>query len=391
MRSCSVVGVGNAGRVVVDPVGLDVEQRIAGTARFRQLQRGARLALRIAQGYMLQAVGQGIAHAARGEERVGTDIAQAPPGDRFLEIVVFEIVAADRDPARRRYEQAGEHFTDRFRAAVDQPDDRRAGRHGHLERGMRHQCRAGVVGNPQVAGRDRAGDRRHGFHDGLVNARLDHVVGIELFDHLRVFDLNVQPFLIPVDQLPDRRRQILIGGNDGDQLTDVQIARDRQVPAQEVEQERRELRHEVVQELDEELALIELVANEEDAAQTAGDVRALVVRRVVDVDFGNAVDDLADPARQIPGLALALPGQFQKLAPHPRDDDGLAEHDRKRDGAEHDVLVENEHHGDRRKTALEDRRDIGIADELAERLDLVLDHGRHFGRPDPAEIGLREP
>ena len=56
-------------------------------------------------------------------------------------------------------------------------------------------------------------------------------VDSELLDHLRVFDLHVLARLIPVDQFLDRPGQILVGGDDRDQLADVELALQRQIAA----------------------------------------------------------------------------------------------------------------------------------------------------------------
>src|SRR3546814_5152287 len=80
-------------------------------------------------------------------------------------------------------------------------------------------------------------------------------------------DLHVEALLVPVDQLLDRRRQILVGGDDGNQRADVEAAGDREQAAAGVEHEGRQLGQQVVDELHEELALIDLEADVEDAPQ----------------------------------------------------------------------------------------------------------------------------
>ena len=64
--------------------------------------------------------------------------------------------------------------------------------------------------------------------------------------------------------------------------------------------------------------------------------------------------------------------------------------DGERDQAEGEVLVEDEEHRRHGLAAEEQRCDQRLADEAAERLDLVLDHGRHLGGLDPAEARQRE-
>ena len=197
--------------------------------------------------------------------------------------------------------------------------------------------------------------------------------------------------LVPVDQLLDRRRQVLVGGDHRDQLADVEPALERQIAADRVEQERRHLGEEIVEELDEEFPLIEVVADLEDAPQPGADVGALVVRRVVDMDGGNAVDDLADPAGELAGGELALRG---RASIRRRRSLGMmtpwtatiaAGHE-----AEPEILHQDEDQSGERLAAEQRRLDEGIADEAAERLDLILDHGGDFGRLHALELAGRE-
>ena len=97
----------------------------------------------------------------------------------------------------------------------------------------------------------------------------------------------------------------------------------RQVAADHVEQERRHLRQEVVEELDQEFPLVEVVADLEDVPEPGGDIGALVVRGVVDVDRADAVDDLADPARQLARRQLPLAPEHDQPPAHARDDHDL--------------------------------------------------------------------
>ena len=58
--------------------------------------------------------------------------------------------------------------------------------------------------------------------------------------------------------------------------------------------------------------------------------------------------------------------------------------------AEQPVLQHDEDHRRQRLAAEEHRLHEGVADEAAERLDLVLDHGGELGLLDLAEVGRRE-
>ena len=205
-----------------------------------------------------------------------------------------------------------------------------------------------------------------------------------------VLDLDVEALLVPVDQLLHRAGQVLVGGDHRHQRADVEAADDHQVAADGVEQERRHLRQEVVEELDQELALVELEADAEDPAQARGDLGALVVRGVVGVDLDRAVDGLGDAPGERARGELALAAEHQQALAQPGDDDRLHRHHRERDQAERPVLVQDEEHRRQRLAAEEQRRDQRLADEAAERLDLVLDHGRHLGRLDAAEARQRE-
>ena len=83
--------------------------------------------------------------------------------------------------------------------------------------------------------------RQPGFHDRRLHLRRHLVLDRELLDHLGVLDLHVETLLVPVDQLLDRARQVLVGRDHGDQGADVQAALNHQVAADQIEQERRHL------------------------------------------------------------------------------------------------------------------------------------------------------
>ena len=123
------------------------------------------------------------------------------------------------------------------------------------------------------------------------------------------FDLHVEALLIPVDQVLQRRGQLLVGGDDRDELADVEPAGDREIAADQVEDEGRDLREQVVDEFDQELPLIDVEADEEDLRQPARDLGALPVRRVVHADAGDALDDLADAAGELARGQLARRGR----------------------------------------------------------------------------------
>jgi hypothetical protein len=70
----------------------------------------------------------------------------------------------------------------------------------------------------------------------------------------------------------------------------------------------------------------------------------------------------------------------------PRDKEGLRQHDPRRHQAEPQALQQDERHGGDRLAAQKGRCDEGIADEAAQRLHLVLDHGGHLGLLDLAHL-----
>ena len=224
----------------------------------------------------------------------------------------------------------------------------------------------------------------------LLQRRVEHLADGEGLDDLRVLDLHVEALLIPVDQVLERRGQLLVGGDDGDELTDVEPAGDRQVAAHQIEDEGRHLGEQVVDEFDQELPLIDVEADEEDARQPAGDLGALPVRRVVDAHAGDALDDLADAAGELAGGQLPRPPEHQQPAPQPRDQHDLDADDRAGDQAERDALHQDEHHGGDRLADEVGGLHEGVADEAAERLHLVLHHGGDFGGAQPPELRQRK-
>jgi hypothetical protein len=81
-----------------------------------------------------------------------------------------------------------------------------------------------------------------------------------------------------------------------------------------------------------------------------------------------------------------LPVQAQDRLAQLRNEKGLTQHDHRGHHAQPDVLHHDERQGRQCLAAEEGRRDEGVADEAAERLDLVLDHGRDLGLLDLAHL-----
>ncbi len=89
-------------------------------------------------------------------------------------------------------------------------------------------------------------------------------------------------------------------------------------------------------------------------------------------------------------LQLALSAEQQLLAPEPGDEHPLDQQKRNRDQSQRQVLYQDE--GDRYDdlAAQKHRLHEGVADEAAERLHLVADHGRDLGTFHAAEFAVRK-
>ena len=79
--------------------------------------------------------------------------------------------------------------------------------------------------------------------------------------------------------------------------------------------------------------------------------------------------------------------EHQDALPELGDQESLHQHDRGRDKPQPNALHEDKDHGRYGLAAEKNRRDEGVADEAAQRLHLVLDHGRHFRLLDLAQMG----
>ena len=263
----------------------------------------------------------------------------------------------------------------------------------HLEADAVKQPAAAFLEQRDARKLDIAFQRRH-RDIGVLIGWLDDLRGLELLDHLVVLDLHVGPALLPVDQLLDRARQVLVGGDHRDQGADVEPAGQRQKAAAGIEDEGRELGEEVVEELHEELALVDLETDVEDASQARSQLGALVVGGVVGVNLAGALDDLADTAGELARGELALSPQPQDRHAQARDQDGLHQHDGAGDQPEPEGLHHDEDHGGDGLAAKEGGGDEGVADEAAQRLHLVLDHGgdlRRLHAPDLRQAEAQQP
>ena len=213
---------------------------------------------------------------------------------------------------------------------------------------------------------------------------------MELIHDLVVLNLDVLALQVPVDQLLDRAGQVFVGHDHGKQLTDVELAGDREIAADRVENERRQLGHEIVQRLDEVFALIKFEADVEDTPEAAHDVGAFPVRGAVDANVGPAVDDFTDAPGKFARLKLAHLAELQDRLAQARDDDRLAEDHRRRNEAKPEVLNQNENQRGQRLTREKDRPDHRVARKAAQGFDLVLHHRGDFGLLGLAQMRRRE-
>jgi hypothetical protein len=299
---------------------------------------------------MLEAVDNVVAHADREEVGGRANVRESAPGHRLgrahqIDATQLQAAAGRRYKPRQDLRKLAPPLAADDRHVLVEPD---------LERDvLQHAC-AAVVDQRNARGAKLAGARQLGRrHDERLHFRRRHFLGGELLDDLLVLDLDVEALLVPVDQLLHRRGQVLVGGDHRDQRADVELAGDHQVAANRVEQERRHLREEVVEELDHELALVELEADAEDPPQARGNLGALVVRGRVGADLGGAVDALGDTPGERARGELPLAAEYQQPLPQLGDEERLHADDGERDQAEGEVLIEDEEHRRHRLAAEE--------------------------------------
>src|SRR5262249_29943823 len=121
-----------------------------------------------------------------------------------------------------------------------------------------------------------------------------------------------------------------------------------------------------------------------------GDVGALVVGRAMDVDLVHAVGGLGDAASELARRDLSLTAQHQHRPAQARDDRHLGHQEHDHDDAEQPVLQHDEDDRSQRLPAQEHGLHEGVADEPAQRLDLVLDHGGKLGLLDLTKMRRRK-
>jgi len=110
---------------------------------------------------------------------------------------------------------------------------------------MRNVSRSALaVGQPRSG--DLADKRRYRLRRILEQLAIEHSRRIELRDDLLVLDAHVLLSRIPSEQLLPGAQDVLVGGEHRHQRAERQAALDHQIAASRVEEERRDLREEVV-------------------------------------------------------------------------------------------------------------------------------------------------
>src|SRR6185503_8586824 len=155
--------------------------------------------------------------------------------------------------------------------------------------------------------------------------------------------------------------------------------------------ERRDLPEEVVEELDEVLALVDVVAQCIDAAEAVADVGALEVERIVAADLDRAGDRVADAVGELARRGHALLVELVDLALQARDQVELRRIERDGGEAEPEVLVEDEDDVGDEQAALEHRQADRFADEAADGLGFGDDHRDQLAGRRRLEVRQREP
>ena len=329
-----------------------------------------------------QAVEQ-VVHQRCGEQGGrGTRIADPPAGGDARQVRGLDVVEghlARGGVEQPRHEHGGLQLA--ARRVADQ-------RHMAVGRDLETDSvdkRLAVLGVADIGRAEPAGEFGNavGADDRLLAAQARRR---ELGDHLVVLDPGVLANLVVVQQLLPGRRQVLVGGQDGDQGAQRKRAVDHEVAADRVEEERRDLGEEVVEELDEELLAVDPEADVEDAPQAPREVRQLPARHAVGVHFLGALHGLRDPLGDLAHLLDAPLGQQVHASLKSGNDPALHRIERDRGQAHPRILHEDEDQRGDQKAALVHGQRQGVADEAAERLDLLGDHRDQFAGADPPEM-----
>ena len=146
------------------------------------------------------------------------------------------------------------------------------------------------------------------------------IADVELRDDLFVTDTGVLLGLIEVEKFLPGRGKILVGGENCDQRAERQVAGDHQIAADRKKEERRQLGDEIIEKFDEELLVVDAVADIEDTAEHFRETRHFVARRVVGANFLGQGQRVADLVRQFADFEHAALAELVHLVLQPRDD-----------------------------------------------------------------------
>src|SRR5215472_2096785 len=129
-----------------------------------------------------------------------------------------------------------------------------------------------AVHEAEIAGTDRATERFDRFGLFEEQSLVEHVGDMELLDDLLILYRDILLILVEVQQFLPRRRQFLVGGEDGHQRTPRQLARDDKISADRKEKEGRKVSDKIAKKLDEEFSIINLEPNVIDLAEAMGHI-----------------------------------------------------------------------------------------------------------------------
>ena len=202
-----------------------------------------------------------------------------------------------------------------------------------------------------------------------------NIGGIKVFHHCLVFHLHVGDELVIGQQFLPGPGQILVGGDHRQQRTDAEIALDDQIAADQIEEERRQLVHEIIHELDEILPIVDLVADLEIFVEPVSNIGRMQRRSIIGVNLMNASDRLAQLVGNDANVLDPLAGEQDNLLLQLGNDIGLQRIGADGGKPQQRVLHEDEADLHHQKAALIGRQRNGIADEAADILHLGGDHG----------------
>src|SRR5262249_3193785 len=232
--------------------------------------------------------------------------------------------------------------------------------------------------------------RHHLLGFGEQQVRIGHAGGLELLDDLLVSDPRVLLDLVEVEELLPGRGEILVGRNDRNERAERQGASDDEIAADRIEEERRQLVDQVVEELREEFALINLEADVINATQDVRKVSELQLDCIVSLDLDDARCGFLDLVGNNADRAHPLLAELVHLELQLRDN--VALHRVERDCSDPEDRILHEHEEDHRQQlpALEQRQVERVADEAAELLAFDRDHRNDLGRRILVEVRQRE-